>query len=347
MEGVAATALVAILEHPNGWHRETAARVLHQRQDSSVAPELRKLARESASAAARIVAMHVLEGLSMLDEGTLSLALKDSDADVRANAVRLCAITGLAREQLSSLAADKSSRVRAEVAWALVGDKSPGRIEVLSKLLEEEEQPWIRHAALAAAGADVEGVLAKLSAANPGRADQLRASLGSKASAVKPVPTFTGAGTRKEAVAQYAPALALKGDASKGEAIFTARCALCHRLRGRGTRVGPDLDAAHTSGREKLLGNILEPSRELTAGFVMGNVTLKSGEIASGILENETPAGVILRLPGGAERVIRKSDLAKVDRVQRSLMPEGIEGGLSVQEMADLLEFISVPPGGK
>jgi len=40
-------------------------------------------------------------------------------------------------------------------------------------------------------------------------------------------------------------------------------------------------------------------------------------------------------------RSVPRIEIAKVDRSARSLMPEGIEAGLSVQDMADLLAFLT------
>jgi putative heme-binding domain-containing protein len=147
--------------------------------------------------------------------------------------------------------------------------------------------------------------------------------------------------SRAEAWKQYRPALEMTGDPAKGQTTFSARCAVCHRFAGKGNNVGPDLDAAAGAGREKLLGNILEPSREITAGFALGMITLKSGEAVAGLVTNETPAGITLRLPGGAERPIVRGDIAKTEHPAQSLMPEGIETGMTVQEMADLLEFLA------
>src|SRR5690606_23424512 len=96
-----------------------------------------------------------------------------------------------------------------------------------------------------------------------------------------------------------------------------------------------------TGGTEKLLGNILEPSRELTAGYPTGLVETRNGETISGILSNETPAGLTLRLLGGVERIVRRSEVAKVERPAHSLMPDGLEAGLSEQDMADLLAFLT------
>ncbi len=145
---------------------------------------------------------------------------------------------------------------------------------------------------------------------------------------------------RKQAWELYRPALTQKGDTARGSTVFEARCAMCHRAAGKGSTVGPDLDAARQAGREKVLGNILEPSREITAGYPLATVMMKDGTSMTGILSNETAAGVLLRMAGGADYPARRADIAKVERSDKSLMPEGIEAGLTVEQMADLLEFL-------
>jgi putative heme-binding domain-containing protein len=52
---------------------------------------------------------------------------------------------------------------------------------------------------------------------------------------------------------------------------------------------------------------------------------------------------VSLKIPGGLLRNIPRSDIAQVEHSDRSLMPEGIETGLTPQDLADLLEFLSAP----
>jgi putative heme-binding domain-containing protein len=185
-------------------------------------------------------------------------------------------------------------------------------------------------------------VLAKYVAARTPRDPDLRDLIKPVASATPatllPLPP---AANRKEAWAQYRPALERKGDPAKGRVTFETRCAMCHRFGGKGQTVGPDLDASKQAGREKLLGNILEPSREITAGYALGIIELKDGKTVSGILANESAAGVLLRIPGGGDQPIRQAEIGKIQRPAQSLMPEGIEAGLSVADMADLLEFLA------
>ena len=58
--------LVAHLEHPNGWWRDTAQKLLVLRQDKSVVPALQTLARSSRNPLARIHALWTLEGLDAI-----------------------------------------------------------------------------------------------------------------------------------------------------------------------------------------------------------------------------------------------------------------------------------------
>ena len=64
-----ASQLLEHLEHPHGWWRDTAQKLLVLRQDMSVAPALKTMARKSGNQLARIHALWTLEGLQSLDGG--------------------------------------------------------------------------------------------------------------------------------------------------------------------------------------------------------------------------------------------------------------------------------------
>src|SRR5205814_10080424 len=83
--------LVALLAHSNGWHRDTAARLLHLRQDHAVAPALRDLAEHSPSPLGRLTALRVLAGHTELKDPLLAQALADKDAQVRVQAIHTTA----------------------------------------------------------------------------------------------------------------------------------------------------------------------------------------------------------------------------------------------------------------
>jgi glucose/arabinose dehydrogenase len=88
--------LVTYLSHPNGWWRDNAQKEIIVRNDKSVVPALRQLARgeqgalaEPPSALARLHALWTLEGLEEMDEEVLLAALRDPDVQIRKAAVRL------------------------------------------------------------------------------------------------------------------------------------------------------------------------------------------------------------------------------------------------------------------
>lgn len=83
------TQLVTHLEHPNGWWRDTAQKLLVLKGDKSVVPVVAKLAKESKSPLARIHALWTLEGLDALDAGLVRRSLTDTDPQVRTQGIRL------------------------------------------------------------------------------------------------------------------------------------------------------------------------------------------------------------------------------------------------------------------
>ncbi|MEO6738827.1 MAG: PVC-type heme-binding CxxCH protein, partial [Chthoniobacteraceae bacterium] len=81
--------LVKTLEHPNGWHRDTAARLLYERQDKSAVPMLEKLMGTSPSAVAKVHALAALEGLGALRDAIVISAMDDRSEHVRMRAMKL------------------------------------------------------------------------------------------------------------------------------------------------------------------------------------------------------------------------------------------------------------------
>jgi mono/diheme cytochrome c family protein len=83
-----AAQLVQHLAHPNGWWRDTAQKLIVLKQDKSVVPALQAMARTSPNQLARIHALWTLEGLTALDPVLVRQLLKDSDPQIRIQAIR-------------------------------------------------------------------------------------------------------------------------------------------------------------------------------------------------------------------------------------------------------------------
>jgi putative heme-binding domain-containing protein len=148
---------------------------------------------------------------------------------------------------------------------------------------------------------------------------------------------------RIEVVKQYLPSLMVAGQREHGRAIFAERCQTCHRLEGQGFVVGPDLASTRANGKEKLLISILDPNREVAPNFLNYVVETKTGDTLTGIIANESAAGITLRRANGDESALVRDHIGRIKSLDQSLMPEGLESGLSHQDMADLLEYIIGP----
>lgn len=147
--------LVPYLSHRNAWHRETAARLLWEREDESVANAVRALVRGADWEVGRLQALSALEGLGALDEVTLLVAMADSEPWVRAHAARLSGpfVEGFPEvaEGLVRLAYDVDTRVRYEAAFAAAALPVERRIVTLAGVLKHDGgDRWMRVAALSA-----------------------------------------------------------------------------------------------------------------------------------------------------------------------------------------------------
>ena len=81
--------LVDQLSHPNGWIRDTAQKLLVIRQDKSVGPRLHEMAVGGGNFYGRLHAIWTLEGLRLADASLVTILLTDSDAKIRATAIRV------------------------------------------------------------------------------------------------------------------------------------------------------------------------------------------------------------------------------------------------------------------
>ncbi len=147
---------------------------------------------------------------------------------------------------------------------------------------------------------------------------------------------------REEVIREVTAKLAkVKGDRVRGEKVFVTSCATCHRLRGQGTKVGPDLEAAIGRDRKALLADLLDPNRAMDPSYQVYLVRTASNETFNGVVASETPASVTLRRAAGEETTILRKDIAELKAYPFSMMAEGIESSLTAQDFADLLEFLS------
>ena len=246
----------------------------------------------------------------------------------KSDAVRVAVVQSLAQFQQPQVGSDllslwpkSSSRVRAEIMAAMVT-----RADRIAALLPALEKKVVAKADISA------------STLNTLRA-QKDSGFRSRVTKLFGAPEKTK--TRQQVINEYLPSLKLKGNAAKGKVIYTQRCAMCHRYGKEGFALGPDLVTIKTTGREKILTNFINPNRELTANYVAYVITTKGGEEIVGLLGDETTTHVRVKLPLGQERLLPRTQVKGMRSLGQSIMPVGLEAGLTKQQIADLLEFIT------
>src|SRR5262249_32294705 len=110
---------------------------------------------------------------------------------------------------------------------------------------------------------------------------------------------------------------------------------------GEGGDVGPDLAGIGSKQkRDYLLESIVLPSKQIAKGYETVVLTLKNGQIRSGILKAEDAKEIKLMT---AEGQLITVDKKQVDEREtgKSAMPEDLIKYLSKSELRDLVEFLA------
>lgn len=130
------------------------------------------------------------------------------------------------------------------------------------------------------------------------------------------------------------------GDPYRGEPLYMTRCAACHTLFFKGGAIGPNLTSYQRDDLGTMLVSILDPNAEIREGYENHLVTTTDGRALSGFLTDSDAQGIVLRGFDGTDLPLARTDIATMQPVGRSLMPEGLLDGLSDQELRDLFAYL-------
>ncbi len=136
-----------------------------------------------------------------------------------------------------------------------------------------------------------------------------------------------------------------KGSPQAGSTLFHnaqgVGCIKCHTVDGQGGMVGPNLsDVAIKYPREHLIEDVLYPSRQIESGYQQTIVKTKDGDVQSGVIRQETEDDITMYDSTARKIVIRKADIAQRKTSNLSVMPEGLQAGLTHEQFADLIAYL-------
>jgi putative heme-binding domain-containing protein len=139
--------------------------------------------------------------------------------------------------------------------------------------------------------------------------------------------------------------IGMRGERERGQSIYyraSPGCFNCHVVHGKGTDLGPNLSEIGSKlPKEALFQAILEPSAGISFGYEAFTITLRDGEEAYGLVASETPTELAIKSVGGVITRYKKSEVVSRQKATVSLMPAGLEAGVTPQELVDLVEFLS------
>lgn len=130
-----------------------------------------------------------------------------------------------------------------------------------------------------------------------------------------------------------------QADESRGRQLFTKHCGSCHKMFGEGGTIGPDLSGAQRSNTAYLLENLLDPSASVAKAYRMEVFRLNSGQVVTGIVENENDATISVYTVN--QRVVLSQDEVAARKSSKlSIMPEGLLVSLNDRDVRDLLGYL-------
>ena len=136
-----------------------------------------------------------------------------------------------------------------------------------------------------------------------------------------------------------------RADADRGQELFFDRvrgtgCATCHRVRGRGSDLAPDLSGAGTRlTAENMVKAILEPSAAITEGYAMQLLLTADGRTHTGAVIRETDSAITLLRVDGTRVTLDTTTIETRKKLNQSVMPTGY-ALFGTEQLADLTAWL-------
>ena len=134
--------------------------------------------------------------------------------------------------------------------------------------------------------------------------------------------------------------LALDGNSSQGENLFSYKCATCHKNDKGGSDIGPDLSAiGEKFDKAAMLDAIANPNASIVFGYEPLMVKVKGGQVFFGFLLSEGETTVLKDMVG-QRIVIDPNDIESKERLKTGIMPSANILELSDQDLTDLSTYL-------
>ena len=140
---------------------------------------------------------------------------------------------------------------------------------------------------------------------------------------------------------------AAKPDPSRGAELFAKTCAGCHKIDGKGQKVGPELDAVWSRGLDRLLEDVLDPNRNVDQAFRATLIKTNDDRVISGLVLREEGALLVVQEAADKETKVAVKDIQQRVLSQLSPMPGNVVDALPEADFYDLIGYLLQQRGQK
>lgn len=125
-----------------------------------------------------------------------------------------------------------------------------------------------------------------------------------------------------------------------GAKVFKNACAICHQVAGEGAKIAPQLDGVGARGVERLLEDILDPSRNVDQALRTTVISTLDGKTLSGLLLRTEGKIYVLADAQGKEIRISQEDVGEKRESLLSPMPANFADTLKEEEFYPLIAYL-------
>jgi putative heme-binding domain-containing protein len=293
-----------------------------------------------------------MRGREITDE-LLVHELENPNRSVEAHATALALLNPnskfLSTDRMRKYLQSDYSPLRVEAVRSLAQQTNGQRFELLAEVAQDEVHlDDVRAEALvglSAAADKYQDVLQKLATSDHfvvrREAERALRLAGLKSTTAEPKPLA-------DELDAWKKILDVPGNAVAGRRLFFspvgARCSVCHTYAGRGGKVGPDLtQIGGSTSRERIITSILHPSQEIAPDYQPWVLVTADGKSYTGL---RTPRGGDNRVENfidsdGKQFTLKSEEIKDRQAAAKSLMPDNLHATLTIDDLRDLVTFLS------
>ena len=124
---------------------------------------------------------------------------------------------------------------------------------------------------------------------------------------------------------------------------FSTKCASCHRLRGLGGNIGPDLTSLRNKFDERyVIEHIVHPSKHISDQYGSSIIILDTGVSITGlVVEGENgKLKIYTEKPDAKPVEVSRNQILNMEKSKVSQMPKDLLNKLNAEELRDLIAYL-------